>query len=109
VFSDIARASRQSDETLGTDGDNFGVTLNTLTNSQSFLTFDLGYLADKRATQLQEQLRQGWVPNQPDVTREAYPIRSYDEYKALSPEEQRLGLVVYAPAKYKEAAPMGFN
>ncbi len=109
VINDIARATHSSDETIIPDGDSFAVSLNTLTNSKSLLTFDLGYLAAKESRQIADQLRQTWVTKHADLNRETYPIFTYDQYKVLKPEEQRLGLVVYAPAMYAEAPPMGFR
>lgn len=109
VINEIARASQSSDETIVPDGDSFAINLSNLTNSQSMLTFNLGYLAEKHSEEITEQLRQTWQPITSDLNREAYPILSYEQYKALKPEEQRLGLVVYAPAMYKEAPPMGFR
>lgn len=109
IINDIARASQLSDEKMISDGENFGIKLNTLTNTQSILTFNLGYLASKRAEQLQTQLQQAWIPNTPDLARESYPIVSYDQFKKLPTEEQKLGLVIYAPAIYREAPPQGFK
>ena len=110
LISEIARVSQLSDETIVPDSESvFAINLNTLTNSQSILTFDLGYLAAKQNEQVTEQLRAAWKPQQADLTRDAYPILTYDEYKALKPEDQKLGLVVYAPAMYAEAPPMGFR
>lgn len=109
VINDIARASTFSDESILPYDGSFGVALSTLTNSQSLLTFQLGSLAKKESQQIAHQLDATWTPTHPDLAREAYPIRSYDEYLKLSPEDQKLGLVVYAPAMYQTTAPMGFR
>lgn len=109
VINDIARVSQLADETIQPSDDAFAVALNTLTNTESLLTFDLGFLASKQSQQLADQLMLSWVPTQSDLVREAYPIRKYEDYKDLPPEEQKLGLVVYAPAMYKETPPVGFR
>lgn len=109
VINDIARLSRLSDETFKPADDSFIVSLDTLTNTQSYLTLDLGYVANKRAHQVLDQLLSSWVPTHTDLVREAYPLHSYDDYRQLSPEEQKLGLVVYAPAMYKSNPPTGFQ
>lgn len=109
IINSIARVAQLSDETIAPDGDGFAVSLNKLTNSQSLLTFDLGYLAAKQSQQLADQLKSQWEPKHADLSGTAYPIMNYDTYKALSPEDQKLGLVVYAPAMYDTPAPSGFR
>jgi SecD/SecF fusion protein len=109
VINDIARVSRIADENIAPDSDQFAVTLNTLTNSQSLLTLDLGQVAAKLNNQLLDQLQHSWMPKHSDLSSEAYPIMTYDAFKKLKPEDQKLGLVIYAPAMYKEAPPAGFR
>ena len=109
IIATIARASNLSDETISPFEDSYAVKMNSLTNSQSLLTFDLGYLAKKRSDQLLEQLEQSWTPQQTDLNRGAYPILSYESFKAMPKEDQRLGLIVYAPAMHGEEAPQGFQ
>lgn len=109
LINEIARVSQLTDEKIAPSADMFAVNLNTLTNTQSILTFDLGYLASKQSQQILNELRGSWTPNQADLKRDAYPILSYEEYKKLKPEDQKLGLVVYAPGMYKEVPPAGFR
>lgn len=109
VINDIARISRLSDESFKPGNDTFLVDLDKLTNSRSYLALNLGYIANKRSQQVQDQLLLSWVPTQIDLVRESYPIHSFDEYKNLKPEEQRLGLIVYAPAMYNTTPPAGFH
>ncbi|MBA3957287.1 MAG: protein translocase subunit SecD [Parachlamydiaceae bacterium] len=109
VIQDIARASQLSDESILPYEGGFATNLNTLINSQSVLTFDLGYLANKLTQQIANQLQTTWLPKEADLARDAYPIVTYDAYKNLTPEEKKLGLVVYAPAMYDETAPLGFR
>nr|MBA3816053.1 protein translocase subunit SecD [Parachlamydiaceae bacterium] len=109
VINDIARVSRQTDETILPTEEGFGLTLNQLPDSQSFLLVNLGNLAEKQAQQIQEQLTVGWSPTQSDLTRKAYPIMDYATYLKLKPEEQKLGLVIYAPSMSTEAPLQGFR
>ena len=82
LINDIARIARLTDENFKPSEDTFVVNLDTLSNSQSYLTFNLGFLAQKRAQQVMDQLLLSWVPTQTDLVREAYPIRSFDAYKS---------------------------
>lgn len=109
LINDIARVARLTDENFKPSGDTFAVNLDTLTNSESYLTFNLGFLAQKRSQQIMDQLLLSWVPSQADLLREAYPIRSFDDYKSAKPEEQKLGLVIYAPAMYPANPLTGFR
>lgn len=109
VINDIARASRLTDETIAPADDSFGINLNVLTNSQSFLTVNLGNLAEKQAQQIEQQLSSSWTPSHGDLARDVYPIHDYAAYLKLKPEEQKLGLIIYAPAMFKEAPLPGFR
>jgi SecD/SecF fusion protein len=109
IINDIAYASSQSDETLAPFEDSFAISLNKLTNSTGVLAFDLGYLAKMRSDQLYQQLINNWTPHHSDLSRSNYPIESYAEFKKLKPEEQSLGLVIYAPAMYSEEPLEGFR
>lgn len=109
IINDIARVSRLSDETIAPDDDNFAVQLNSLTGTTGFLALNLGQLADLQAKQLQQQLNQSWTPTSPDLVRDAYPIYDYRAFKGLKPEDQKLGLVIYAPTMDRDAPPAGFR
>lgn len=109
LINTIARVARTTDETFKPSEDTFVVDLDNLSNTQSYLTLNLGYLANKRSQQVLDQLLLSWVPTHTDLISETYPIRSYEDFKKAPPEEQKLGLVVYAPAKYATAPPSGFR
>lgn len=109
VINDIARVSQVADENIAPDNDQFAVTLNNLTNSQSVLTWDLGQVAAKLNNQILDQLQRTWMPKHSDLTSDAYPIMTYDTYKDLKAEDQKLGVVIYAPAMDQETPPTGFR
>ncbi len=109
LLQEVARVSQLSDEQILSDDDSFNVQLNTLAGSQSILQLNLNYIAAKKAEQIAKQLASGWHSSHPDLNREAYPIYSFAQYEHLKPEEQKLGLVVYAPATEKKAPLMGFR
>ena len=109
VINDIARVSRLSDEVFKPSQDTFVIQADHLTNSQSYLVLNLGYLADKQAQQVKDELLLSWSPTHADLKRDVYPIYSYEDYKNLSAEDQRLGLVVYSPAMYTSSPLPGFR
>ncbi len=98
IINELARIARLNDENIQTIGDNYGVNLTKLTNAKSVLAFNLGYLAEKGSEQLKERLASTWQPKHGDLARPVFPLRSYQDFKKENLENQRLGLVVYAPA-----------
>lgn len=109
LINEIARAGRQTDDTIVPENDTFAVNLNTLSDASSVLTFDLGYLAEKQGAQLVNQLSDTWAPRHVDLKRENYPIKDYASFKEQKQEDQKLGLVVYAPASFQATPPAGFR
>lgn len=109
VIDQIASISRISDESILPSNDGFAINLDKLTNSSSFLAMNLSFLAGKEVQSLNDKLGSGWTPKHPDLVRENYAIRDYSAYKTESPQDQKLGLVIYAPALDKNAPPEGFR
>lgn len=109
LINDIAQASRRADETIAPDGEGYSVALNTLINMQSFMTFDLSYLAEKEAQQTNDILATNWIPSHKDLVAENYPVMRYEAFQKLPKEQQKLGLVIYAPAVQKQSPPAGFR
>lgn len=109
AINDIARVGRITDENIIPNDSSFAVALNTLPNTQSFLTFNLGYVAEKQSLLIADQLNSAWTPSHTDLSREAYPILQYKNYRELSTEDQKLGIVVYAPAMDETAPLTGFR
>ncbi len=109
IINDIARASRLTEEKLIPDENTYSVNLNNLTNATGFLSLNLGPLAEIQSNQILDQLLIQWLPQHTDLVRAVYPIQDYRTYKGLKPEEQKLGLVVYAPAMEETPPPAGFR
>lgn len=109
VINTIALASQQADETIEPSENTFVVSLDSLIGSKSFLLFNLGHLAEKRSQELTEELKNNWNPQHPELASDLFPIHSYAEFQKLPPEEQKLGIVIYAPVIEKEAIPEGFH
>lgn len=109
VINDIARASRASDEEITPTADTFGIELNKLTNTKSILTLNLGALAKVKLNQFQTMLTTAWTPKHMDLAREVFPVATYDNFKALPATQQKLGLILFAPAATDAPAPAGFK
>lgn len=109
IINDIAYISRLTDESFKPNENSFVINLDSLSNSRSYLMLNLGYLAKNRSQQVLDQLLLSWIPATTDLVREAYPVRSYDAYKNAKVEDQKLGLVVYAPAMYSTLPVQGFR
>jgi SecD/SecF fusion protein len=109
IINDIARAAQLADESITPFGNAFAVSLNKLSNTTGVLAFDLGFLAEIQSHKIVDQLKTNWVPKHQDLIRDTFPIHTYDEYKKLKLEDQKLGLVVYAPGMSKEAPPEGLR
>lgn len=109
LVNEIARLGRESDETITPAGDSFAIVLSKLSGAKSFLKLNLEALASKQAALIQNQLVEGFHPKNSDFQKEVYPIRSFAQYQNESPEDQRLGFVVYAPAMEKSALKEGFR
>lgn len=109
VINEIARASSLADETIAPDEDRFSISLNQLIDSQSFLTLDLGRLAEMQVKQLADVLQTGWSPKHGDLARNVYPIYNYETFLKQKPEDQKFGLVIYAPTAVGGEVPAGFR
>ena len=109
MYNEIAFISRSSDEIISPFQGRFEIKLNQLADSKSFLAMNLGQVAHKMSFQIKETLLRFWHPIHPDLQRNVLPIYDYDTYKNLPPAEQKLALVVYAPASYDTDPVPGFR
>ncbi len=109
VLNEMGTLGRMSSEKIRPDGANFAINLSHLTGSQSFLAMDLGAIAEQKSHTVLQRIESSWNPTQTDLVRERFPLLDYASFKELSPQEQKLGLVVYAPAMSDETPPQGFR
>ncbi|NGX51090.1 MAG: hypothetical protein K1060chlam2_00947 [Chlamydiae bacterium] len=109
IYNEIARISRETGEELAPQTSNFSINLNALTSSESLLVMDLGSIAEQQAEQLIHLIRSEWKPSHPDLMRTAFPIYDYKTFQKLSVLEQKIGLVIYAPAQFESQPPVGFR
>ncbi len=109
IYNEMAYASRLSDETISPLQDRFEIQLNQLTNSRSFLAMRLGAVASAEIRQLQDIIQKTWNPQHPDLKADHFPVLDYESFEALPSDQQKLALVIYAPATYKKVPPSGLH
>ena len=109
IINEIARVAQVADETIVPGASEFIVNLNTLTNSQSILALDLGHVAEQYTSDVKGRIVNFWKPKHSDLQANVFPIWDYATYQKLTPEQQKLGLVIYAPALSGEAPLVGFR
>lgn len=109
IYNEIASVSRASGEAIAPSQEEYMIDLNELEGSKSFLAMRLGSIAQAEAMDLKENILANWNPLHPDLSRDAFPIWDYETYLTLPIEQQKLGLVIYAPAMYNKMPPKGFR
>jgi len=109
IYNEIATLSRHAGEVIKPFQDQFEIELNQLQDSKSFLALRLFSIAQAQVKGVQDTIVQNWMPTHPDLGREVFPIWDYETYQTLSPEQKKLGLVIYAPSMYNKMPPKGFH
>lgn len=108
LFQEIARLSRELHTSLLPTQQGFTMALKESENATSFLKFNLAPLCESSISQLSQLINKSWNPEHKDLSRENYPIMSYDQFLSLKEENQRLSLVLFSPDLHK-SAPAGFS
>ncbi len=109
LFGEMARLKQVSDEEITPYGDGFAVALSQLTGSQSLMALKLGVVAQEQAGRIQQELKNRWKPYSADLAPDVFPVWDFTSFKELTSEQARLGLVVYAPAMFREEPAAGFR
>lgn len=109
IYNEIATLSRESGEDISPLQDQFEISLNQLNGSRSFLAMRLGKIAEVEAKQVQEAILTTWNPTHLDLKREHFPVSDYQAFMNLPAGEQKLGLVIYAPATTGKIPAKGFR
>jgi SecD/SecF fusion protein len=95
LIDQIAKVTRDCNETVRFDGAAFEISLNKLPNASGFLVLNLENIARAQLEQLQSLVKNGWRPKHPDLQNIA--IVDLASYAALSPEQKALSLVLCSP------------
>jgi len=109
IFNDIASLSRQAGEKIKPYLDRFEIQLSDLPDSQTFIAMRLYNIAKAEADTLRTTLAGNWLPQHPDLQRQAFPIWDYETYQSLPADQKKLGLVVFAPSMLNKMPPKGFK
>lgn len=109
IYNEIARISRETGEKLNPLENHFAIELNHLTNSSSMLVMDLGTIAKTQGEEILHLIKTQWNPSHPDLKRSSFPIYDYQTFEKLPSHQQKIGLVVYAPAAFESEPLSGFR
>lgn len=109
LYNEIVTVSRETDEEIQPNDNQFAVKLSSLPDAQSFLAMELGGIAEKQSESLLTQLKNNWLPTHPELSSNAYPVRTFDSFKNEPADAQKLGLVIYAPSMSDAETPKGFR
>ena len=109
LYNEIAFVSRETGEKIDPLKNDFLISLSELEGSQSFLAFRLASIAETKAKQIQQELLTSWSPEHADLAQAAYPVWTQEAYQTLPVQQQKLGLLIYAPALSAKNAQKGFR
>lgn len=109
LIDQIASLARTTNEDISPSGSAFVISLNQLTNSQSFLTLDLGAVASAQVESLKKRIASSWHPESADFSSKSFPIWDYATYKSLPADQKQFGLLIYAPSADNQLPDYGFR
>ncbi len=109
IYNEIARIARETGEKLTPYQNNFAIEVNHLTDSHSLLVMDLGAIAKTQGEELLHLIRTQWNPSHPDLKRSSFPVYDYQTFSKLPAHQQKVGLVIFAPAEFESEPPAGFR
>ncbi|HRW58942.1 MAG TPA: hypothetical protein P5048_04950, partial [Chlamydiales bacterium] len=109
IINEIASLTRKTNESIQGNQLGFSINLNSLSSSNSMLVLKLDALAKEEVSNLISNIKNQWNPTYSELTKENFPIVSWEEYKNLSKEQQSLCLIVYAPIQDLNNSLEGFN
>jgi len=99
LIDEIAKISRNCNETVTSEGDHFSIALNQLEESSGFLVFNLEKVAASYIDQLRTLIQNEWHPRHPDLKN--IPIYDLATYEALPIEQKSLALVFCNPLVHR--------
>lgn len=109
LYNELAAISRQTDETLLPHQDRFVIELAGTTDSNSFLAFRLGAIAQAQSDEIKELIASSWNPKHADLQPDAFPLLDYETFINLPAGQKKLCLVVYSPVTRSKPPESGFR
>lgn len=109
IINEIARISRITGEKILPKGDQYSINLSSITDSQSFLSIDLGKVANLEKKQIISDIAENFVPEHTDLLAKNFPLFDYTNFKELPLSKRSVGLVAYAPSEYETETPDGIR
>lgn len=109
LFNEIARISREADESIKPQLTDFLLPLSSLKDSGSLLCLELSQIAKQMAESIQEVIKSDWHPSHPDLQAGVFPVLTYREFSALPSDQQAFALVIYAPVLEEEPSLEGLH
>ncbi len=98
VMNEVARISRQTEETFKGEGTSYHAALSQSPTSNGVIELQLSRVAASMAKTLLDEISTEWNPQSIDLSAEALPRLSADQYHAAAPDIKTLCLVVFSPA-----------
>jgi SecD/SecF fusion protein len=98
VMNDIARISRQANETLKAEGASYAVSLSRSPLSNSLIALKLDKVASSLSTSTLDVIAAQWEPQSIDLVADALPRLSAEQYRKAPQDIQKLSLLVFSPA-----------
>jgi len=109
IFNEIAKISRNTNEQLLPSHDEYVISLKDLSNSNSYLSFNLSQVAKSQLDFVNSLLTEQWQPVSQDLERDAYPISNWSDFQKMSASQKHLQLVLYAPILDDQIPQTGFK
>ena len=98
VMNEVARVSRQANETLKSDGTSYAVSLSHSPVSNGLIALSLNKVASSLSASMIDVIAAQWEPQSIDLVADALPRLTAEQYKKAPPDIQKLCLLVFSPA-----------
>jgi SecD/SecF fusion protein len=98
VMNEVARISRLTDESFKGEGSSYHAILSQSPTSNGIITLLLHNVASSMSTSLLNEITAEWNPQSIDLTAEALPRLTAQQYIAAAPDVKKLCVVVFSPA-----------
>ncbi len=109
LLDEVSRIARVSRESIEQEGSQFFINLSDLPGSTSFLTLNLGAVAEEETSYLKTLIKKQFKPKNQQLSESNYPIVDESSWRAMPIDARKSALVIYAPATSEKTVPQGFK